>query len=404
MVNKIIVTESQLTKVIARLTNESETILGPGGTLKPTTPSGNPTYSVTAEPNLGSTNSYIHTGVTQAKDAEDSEVHVVSDNEPDVEHYLEEEEEMPEEWMDELEDETGVQRPMSYSPDLPDVEYSNSPAPTTTPTRTPTRTPTKTPTRPKRQDPFKVPDIKPGEEPAPKAGMDIKRRIRESIKELHEQNTTGVVWHRYRAYSNCNTPGGHATFNMPGGSGTWAQKVDDFYQTIGSPSPGTWIGSTGANSPFGGGAGLFMCWQYEGIFPQGQLMGFNDPSTISTYPDCTACENQVSTSGTTSGCDNTMVGSCAQTWLPSNMNWPNMVNFACTGNQTYSALEQSQLMGATNLLTQNGFTGTIPSFSNYQDISNFVNSTGIGQPQKGQIKRKLAKSHWGGCMFIDCNC
>jgi len=182
MVNKIIVTESQLTKVIARLTNESETILGPGGTLKPTTPSGNPTYSVTAEPNLGSTNSYIHTGVTQAKDAEDSEVHVVSDNEPDVEHYLEEEEEMPEEWMDELEDETGVQRPMSYSPDLPDVEYSNSPAPTTTPTRTPTRTPTKTPTRPKRQDPFKVPDIKPGEEPAPKAGVDIKRKIREQLR------------------------------------------------------------------------------------------------------------------------------------------------------------------------------------------------------------------------------
>ena len=106
----------------------------------------------------------------------------------------------------------------------------------------------------------------------------------------------------------------------------------------------------------------------------------------------------------TSGCDNTMAGSCAQNWLPSNMNWPNMVNFACTGSQTYSAVEQSQLMGATNLLNSNGFTGTIPSFSNYQDISNFVNSTGIGQPQKGQIKRKLAKSHWGGCMFIDCNC
>ena len=83
---------------------------------------------------------------------------------------------------------------------------------------------------------------------------------------------------------------------MPGGPGTgtsWAQKVDDFYQTIGSPSPGTWIGGTGANSPSAG----HQCWQYEGIFPQGQLMGFNDPSTISTYPDCTACENQVSTSG-----------------------------------------------------------------------------------------------------------
>ena len=189
MVNKIIVTESQLTKVITGLTNESDTILGPGGTLKPTTPSGKPTYSVTSEPNLGSTNSYIHTGVTQAKDAEDSEVHVVDDKEADVEDgpnsIFEDENEMPEEWMDELEDETGVQRPMSYSPDLPDVEYSNSPEPTIAPTRTPT----KTPTRPKRQDPFKVPDIKPGEEPSPKAGMDMRetditRLVRKMIVEV----------------------------------------------------------------------------------------------------------------------------------------------------------------------------------------------------------------------------
>ena len=63
-------------------------------------------------------------------------------------------------------------RPMSYPQDLPDVEYSNSPMTTPAPTKTPTRTPTKTPTRPKRQDPFKVPDIKPGEEPSPKAGLE----------------------------------------------------------------------------------------------------------------------------------------------------------------------------------------------------------------------------------------
>ena len=105
----------------------------------------------------------------------------------------------------------------------------------------------------------------------------------------------------------------------------------------------------------------------------------------------------------TSGCDNSMAGSCAQQWLPSNMNWPNMTNFACTGNQTYSSVEQNQLNQETNLLNQNGVTN-IPSFNNYQDISNFVNGTGIGQPQKGQIKRKLAKSYWGGCMFNECNC
>jgi|TARA_R110000796_G_scaffold100954_5_gene209709 hypothetical protein len=183
MSNKIILTETQLARIITKLTNEGDTILGPGGTLKPTTPTGKPTYSVVDEPMLGSTNSYIHTGVKQAKDAEDSEIHVVDDKESNVQdgpNSIFEDEEMPEEWMDELEDETGVQRPMGYPQDLPDVEYSTAPAPS--PTTIPTKTPTKTPTRPKRQDPFKVPDIKPGEEPAPKAGMDIKRKIREQLR------------------------------------------------------------------------------------------------------------------------------------------------------------------------------------------------------------------------------
>jgi hypothetical protein len=161
MGKRIKLKESSLTRLIKRIVMEQ-------------------TYSTTTEPSLGATDSYIHTQTKQADDAKDSEDHVVIDNQPDVEHYLEEEEhEMPEEWMDELEDETGIQRPMSYPQDLPDVEYSNSPAPTTIPTKTPTITPT----RPKRQDPFKVPHIKPGEEPAPKAGseeddvFDYKQRL-----------------------------------------------------------------------------------------------------------------------------------------------------------------------------------------------------------------------------------
>ena len=105
-----------------------------------------------------------------------------------------------------------------------------------------------------------------------------------------------------------------------------------------------------------------------------------------------------------SPCDNTMNGSCAQQWLPSNMNWPNMVNFACTGNQTYSGVQSNQYNGAMNLLTNNGFTGTIPNINNYQDISNFVNGTGITGPVRAQIKRKLAKSYWGDCMKTECNC
>jgi len=158
--------ESHLTNIVKRIISEQ-------------------TYSVTTEPSLGATDSYIHTPTKQADDAKDNEEHVVVDTQPDVEHYLEEDEhEMPEEWMDELEDETGVQRPMGYPQDLPDVEYSSMPSPTTTPmpTRTPTKTPT--PTRPRRQDPFKVPHIKPGEEPAPKAGAEEFESITMSESQL----------------------------------------------------------------------------------------------------------------------------------------------------------------------------------------------------------------------------
>ena len=131
------------------------------------------THSVVDDPMKGISDTFSHQQTKQADDAQDSEKHVVIDNQKDVQDYLEEEDhDMPEEWMDELEDETGVARPMSYPQDLPDVEYSSMPSPSPTTTPMPTKTRTPTPSKPRRQDPFKVPHIKPGEEPAPKAGME----------------------------------------------------------------------------------------------------------------------------------------------------------------------------------------------------------------------------------------
>jgi len=155
-------TESELTNLIGKIVMEQ-------------------THSVVDDPMKGIGDTFSHQQTKQANDAKDSEIHVVDDQETNVQDgpnsIFEDDTEMPEEWMDELEDETGVQRPMGYPEDLPDVEYSSMPSPTTTPmpTKTPTRTPT--PSRPRRQDPFKVPHIKPGEEPAPKAGMEKEREM-----------------------------------------------------------------------------------------------------------------------------------------------------------------------------------------------------------------------------------
>ena len=106
-------------------------------------------------------------------------------------------------------------------------------------------------------------------------------------------------------------------------------------------------------------------------------------------------------------CDNTMNGSCAQTHLPPNMNWPNMTNFACTGGNTFMGLQQrmyQQLSSDINLYMRLVHLDSNNQINNYSDISNWVNSTGIPQPQKGQVKRKTAKGYWGACMETQCNC
>ena len=60
------------------------------------------TYSVVDDPMKGIDDKFSHQQTKQADDAKDSESHVVVDNQPDVEHYLEEDfhDDMPEEWMD----------------------------------------------------------------------------------------------------------------------------------------------------------------------------------------------------------------------------------------------------------------------------------------------------------------
>ena len=242
---------------------------------------------------------------------------------------------------------------------------------------------------------------------------ELRQIIRESIKELmNEQqgsNYSPGTTVLFKTCADLTTPS-YYTFCMP---------------TTVSPQVGsTYVNTNTVNSPIEGVKGFVVdvrgpCnsiqngaqWQTTSVSvgscpaccDTGAPLPFSPNHTsiwgMLGYQASGACVQACSSAG----CDNTMAGSCAQNWLPPNLNWPNMANFACTGNQTYSGVEQNQLNQATNLLNQNGVTN-IPSFNNYQDISNFVNGTGIGQPQKGQIKRKLAKSYWGGCMFNECNC
>jgi hypothetical protein len=127
-------------------------------------------------------------------------------------------------------------------------------------------------------------------------------------------------------------------------------------------------------------------------------------------------------------CDNSMAGSCAQTHLPPNMNWPNMTNFACTGTHTFSGLftnNMTQVQNLINIYSPNAstggsnnpvdlaagvlfqflFAGYLHSWSSLQSgINTYASTVGMTREHRGQMKRKIAKAIWAQCMIQQCNC
>ena len=128
-------------------------------------------------------------------------------------------------------------------------------------------------------------------------------------------------------------------------------------------------------------------------------------------------------------CDNSMAGSCAQTHLPPNMNWPNMTNFACTGTNTYDGLISNMQNQMNNIFQANGASfsgGNTPGDLAAGELINFFGATGGGlnvtysvisqgvntyastvgmsNQQRGQLKRTIAKLLWSSCMKNECNC
>ena len=96
---------------------------------------------------------------------------------------------------------------------------------------------------------------------------------------------------------------------------------------------------------------------------------------------------------------------CKNQMLPPNINWPNMTNFACTGGNTFESLFYQKQSQAQTISTQNNIPATTHGPANsWNGISSWVNSQGIAQPQKGQLKRKYAKMRWALCAIQNCNC
>ena len=136
----------------------------------------------------------------------------------------------------------------------------------------------------------------------------LRKIIKESIGELmNEQSTT---YHRWRGYTNNCTVSGIVQWissNNPGGTGFW--------QAVGSPSPGQFLGLDGTT--YGRG-----CWEYLGTGNSfvntwnATDMGY-DMGSAAIFPDCTSCRNITTpTPCTTYGCTDSTAMNYNATILP----------------------------------------------------------------------------------------
>jgi len=105
--------------------------------------------------------------------------------------------------------------------------------------------------------------------------------------------------------------------------------------------------------------------------------------------------------GAAAQCDTTTASACAQQWFPSN---PWAVSFMASNDCTsYSWYANNLEQDAIDImaLAPNPQPGP---YNDWNDIKNAANASGLGQPQKGQFKRKMAKGKYSQCQMQACNC
>jgi|TARA_R110001583_G_scaffold24264_1_gene88656 hypothetical protein len=126
----------------------------------------------------------------------------------------------------------------------------------------------------------------------------LRNIVKESVRELmNEQSTT---FHRWRGYNIINNS---SNFDCtPSGTVQWTNVnfdpngPTDFWQAVGSPSPGQFLGMEG--TIYGRG-----CWEYLGIGNSfvntwnATDMGY-DMGSAAIFPDCTSCKNSTTSSPT----------------------------------------------------------------------------------------------------------
>ena len=268
----------------------------------------------------------------------------------------------------------------------------------------------------------------------------LKNIIRESIKELITEQYTGPAKSVYLVGCDGTNIGwwfvtvGGATpqigdvAHVPPGAiphFSWSNGKAVYIVDVQPP-----YGGTGGNAfpiAFGGSGidpttGLNSGWNsptHPNAYPGGPMWPFDltpgDGGGFGAPSGCPNCTNWVvpqafnsnnpggcNNGNTTSSCDTTPASACATQWFG-----PNASNFtawmASKDCSNYQSVVNNLETQANALMTAAPTPQSGP-YSDWNAIKNAANASGLGQPQKGQFKRKMAKAMYSQCQIQACNC
>jgi len=175
-------------------------------------------------------------------------------------------------------------------------------------------------------------------------------------------------------------------------------------------------GCSGYNQNFNLYQGTTCCPHVCGTSTSNQMLGFAGFIPSMNYAGCSGsgpmcCGNSNynaspnSNCPSTSSCDTTPASACAQQWF-ANPAQPWATSFMSSNDcPTYTWFANNLEQDAINIMNDPTTPSPQPGpYNDWNDIKNAANASGLGQPEKGQFKRKMAKAKYSQCQIQTCNC
>jgi hypothetical protein len=211
-------------------------------------------------------------------------------------------------------------------------------------------------------------------------------------------------------------PGAIPHFSWSNGKAVYIVDVQPPYNGTGGPAfP---IQGSGMDST----TGLYVGWNsptHPNAYPGGPMWPFDltpgDGGGFGAPSGCPNCTNWVvpqafnsnnpggcNNGNTTSSCDTTPASACATQWFGPNAS--NFTNFMSSKDCSNYQSVVNNLETQANALMTAAPTPQSGPYSDWNAIKNAANASGLGQPQKGQFKRKMAKAMYAQCQIQASNC